>query len=118
MAQQTPEALWSLLGTLAWGDIGPLTFYRNRWGRITVFGKTWPTGIPTARQLQQRFRLTVIASLWRNLDFDQKAQWNLAARRASLCLTGYNLFVHYHYTKDDNAIRTLEHQTHTTLLGP
>jgi hypothetical protein len=31
-------------------------------------------------------------------------------------MTGYNLFLYWQLNADDSAIRTLEHQTSTTLL--
>lgn len=56
------------------------------------------------------------AKQWQLLNAPDKRNWELAARRASLCMHGYDLWQHYCMTHDNSAIRTLEHQTDTNLL--
>jgi hypothetical protein len=84
--------------------------------RIVTFLKTRPLNPPTPLQLQNQNRMKLAALAWRALPLDTRRQWELATRRASLCLNGYNLWVYHHFTGNDQAILTLSRQTGTTLL--
>ena len=116
MAHQPARALYSVLGWVVWGDLGPVTLYRDHQGKIVSYAKTWPADPASDAQLAQRARYTAAAAAWQALTPPQRRQWELATRRGSLCLGGYALYVHWSTTHDDKAIHTLERQTHTTLL--
>ncbi len=116
MAKQPLRALLSIFGFVVWGDLGPLTLYRNKKARIVAFAKTWPHKPASPAQVIQRTRMIEAAQAWQNLSADEQFQWNVATRRACLCAHGYDLFCHWHMTQDTLAIRTLERQTRTTLL--
>lgn len=118
MAKQPLTNLYSVFGFLIWGDLGPVTMYRNKKGRIVAFSKTWPKKPASPEQQIQRQRFTDAAAAWRALTAAARQQWELATRRASLCMHGYDLFVHWHTSQDDEAIQTLQRQTGTTLLPP
>lgn len=116
MAHQVPRSLLTVLGFLKWGDIGPLTLYKNKQGKLVAFAKTWPTkpASPAQQILRDLFRAAALA--WNDLHPDVRAQWELATKRASLCMHGYDLWVSHFVKPDLPAIQTLEHQTNTTLL--
>jgi len=116
MALEPNPSLFNTLGTVIWGDLGPLTMYRSKRKKLVVFKKTWPDQPASERQLTWRATWKAAATAWRALTQPQRHQWALAARRASLCATGYNLWLHWKLTGDDAAIRTLEQQTKTQLL--
>ncbi len=118
MAHQLPIALFSIFGFVIWGDFGPLTLYRDKQGKIVAFEKTWPDKPASPLQTIQRQRFADAAAAWQSLTFTARGQWETASRRASLCMHGYDLFVHWHLSADDQAIKTLERQTGTTLLAP
>lgn len=118
MAHSPPRELLCFLGFVAWGDIGPLTMYTSKRGKLVVFPKTWPKGEVSEDQLAQRAKFTAAAAAWQELTPLKRAQWDLASRRASLCMHGYDLFVHWHTLGDNAAIATLERQTNTSLLPP
>lgn len=118
IAQQLPSSLLCLLGFVAWGDLGPLTLYTNKRGRLVAFPKTFPKGEVSHEQTAQRAKFTAAAAAWQALTPSKRAQWELASRRASLCMHGYDLFVHWHTLADDRTIATLERQTSTSLLPP
>lgn len=118
MAHQTLDHLYCMLGFVLWGDLGPTTIYRNKKGRVVFFEKTWPHKPPSDAQTTQRQKFTDAAAAWKNLPAPWRARWDLATRRASLCMHGYDLFVHYHTTNDTAAIQTLERQTSLQLLTP
>lgn len=116
MPVQPRPSLFNLFGLVAWGDLGPLTMYRRPDGRLVIFSKTWPDKPPSPAQAAQRTLFSAAATAWRALNASQRAQWAAAAARSSLCMTGYNLFLHWALTGDDLAIRTIQRQTRTTLL--
>jgi hypothetical protein len=107
-----------LWGTLAWGDFADLTIYKGHRCQIVVFAKTWPDKPPSPFQLARRALFKAAAVSWEALSPAARAQWELATRRASLTMHGWNLFLHWKLTGDDKAIETLERQTGTTLLPP
>jgi len=113
---QPPQNLLAWIGFVTWGDLHDVTIYRNKKGKVVMFSKTWPKKPPSPEQIEWRTKYTNAAALWRALPPTARHQWHLATRRASLTMTGYNLFVHYVITHDEKAIRTLERQTGTTLL--
>lgn len=118
MPHQTLDHLFTCLGFVIWGDLGPTTIYRNHKGKVVFFAKTWPHKPASPAQTVQRQKFIDAAAAWQNLARNARAQWNLATRRASLCCHGYDLYVHWHLTHDDATIRTLERQTGTQMLSP
>ncbi|MDD3530471.1 MAG: hypothetical protein PHS77_11395 [Gallionellaceae bacterium] len=114
---KTPHRnLLSCFGFVIWGDLDSLTIYRDKHGNIVSFAKTYPDKPPSQEQLAVRQRLRDTAAAWHSLTPERRRQWELATRRAPLCMHGYNLFVHWHQTGDDRTIRTIQRQTKTTLL--
>jgi len=118
MAHQIPQRLLTCLGFLKWGDIGPLTFYKNKRGKLVAFNKTWPTGPPSPGQKILRDQFRAAAAAWKALAPGKRLQWELASQRASLAMAGYALFVHHQLVHDDHAIQAVERQTFTHLLPP
>jgi len=118
MPHQNPRALFTCLGFVIWGDLGPTTIYRNKQGKVVFFDKTWPHKPPSPAQVDQRARITAAAAAWQTLTPAARSNWERATRKASLCCHGYDLFVHWTLTKDDAAIETLERQTGFPLLPP
>ncbi len=118
MAHQRLDHLFTVLGFVIWGDLGPTTIYRNHRGLVTFFNKTWPHKPPSPEQVIQRAKFTDAATAWQSLTRQEKDQWHKATRVACLCMHGYDLFVHWYTSGDTAAIRTLERQTGTTLLPP
>ena len=116
MAHQSIDHLYCALGFVIWGDLGHLTIYRNKRGLVTWFEKTWPHKSPSPAQILQRAKFIEAAAAWQALTFLERRQWNLATARASLCMTGYDLFIHWRLSGDSAAIATLENQTRTSLL--
>ena len=118
MPHTTPENVYSLLGFIIWGDLNEVTIYRNKKGKMVWFAKTYPDKPASAAQLVNREKMTGYAADWQALSAETRAEWELATKRASLTMQGYNLFVHWKFTEDDTAIRQIERQTNTSLLPP
>lgn len=118
MAVIGPLPPFSLWGIVISGDFGDLSMFRGHQCQVIVYAKTWPDRPPSAEQLAHRALYKAAADAWRLLTPDAREQWHLAARRASLTMHGYNLWLHWKLTGDDQTIATLERQTNTTLLPP
>jgi len=118
MAQQPRPNLLSLLGLIYWGDIAELTIYKSQRGKLVWFQKTWPKEPASPKQIQYRTAYKIAAKEWQTLTKPEKAQYALATRGASLCMTGYNLWMYAATTGDPAVVDTIEHQTDTTLTRP
>lgn len=117
MAFEPIPGLSLYLGLVAWGDIGETTVYKTKRGKVVWLKKTYPDKPASPKQLARRAIWSAAAAAWKALTATQRNQWELASRRASLCMHGFDLWMHWSLTGDDAAMETLERQTHTTLLA-
>lgn len=104
----TDRRFVSILGFRPTGDLGPLTFYTAKNGKIVVFPRAPPLQPPSQRQRHQRNLFRHAAAVWQTLPGSRRAQWTALARDNYLRITGYNLFVYYQLKHDAAAIRTLK----------
>lgn len=112
----TPANKRQLLGFSQTGDLGPYTVYTSVRRQPVWFYKSPPQKPPSDRQIQQRLRFAAAAEAWQQMGHSQRRTWSAAARKAGLYLSGYNLWIYYQITRNAAIIRTIEHQTSTTLL--
>lgn len=113
----TPSSnVLSILGWRPTGDLGGLTAYTSKRGKVVWFLKAPPTCPPTDWQIHQRNVFRLIAMAWQGLSDAAREQWHLAEVRGRLNITGYNLFTWWSITHDNATIRTIEHQTNTSLI--
>lgn len=117
MAHQI-EKFVGILGFVTWGDIGPLTIYRTKRGRMVFFAKAPPLCPASLAQQANQDLWRLAAVNWKRMDADRRARWELASKRASLSITGYNLFVYWSTTNDTTAVQTVERITGLDLLPP
>lgn len=82
-----------LLGWNQQGDLGPITTYTSKTGKLVVFPRSPPLNPPTPEQTAMRQRFKLIAALWRMMTHEQKQKWRTAAEKHRLRMTGYGLFV-------------------------
>lgn len=106
----------NLMGFRPTGDLGPLTGYTSKRGRAVWYLKAPPKEPPTGYQIHYRNLFRLVAMAWQSLPSQKRADWSDAARRASLRITGYNLYLWYSHTRDAAVVHTVEHQTGFTLL--
>jgi len=105
-----------LCGFSPTGDFGPLTGYTSKRGKAVWYMKAPPKTPPTGWQRLQRWRFRLAALAWNSLTSSQRADWLLAAPKARLNITGYNLFIWYQLMRETPVIRTVERQSGVTLL--
>jgi hypothetical protein len=108
--------LLALLGFNCTGDVGPWTLYTSKRGALVFYPRVPALSPPSAQQFSQRQRFSQAASLWRMMPQSARDNWELATKRASLKLTGYNLFTFWYTRRDLDIIRTIERQTSLQLL--
>jgi len=116
MPRRPPKKFRSFLGFRPTGDLGGMTAWTNQRGRVVWIDKSPPLNPPSVLQQQFRDQFRLAATAWRAMPAERRAAWLLAARRAHLYITGYNLWVWFQRTNDAETIRTIERQTHLSLL--
>ena len=113
---ETPYRFMSLLGFVSSGDLGPITCYRSKLGKIVVFSKTWPKHPPTMAQLTGRARMSFGAEQWRGFNETYKEAWRSAARKANLNQTGYNLWIVWWMNKREGEARAINDLGYGSLM--
>lgn len=107
--------LANVLGISIQGDLGDLTMYRSIDRRVVIFPWTQPKEPPTLWQNHNRQKFKIIASAWSLLDQAARDLWELAAVRAWLRITGYNLFTWWMLKADRAALATIQRQSGVNL---
>lgn len=106
---------FDLLGFRVMGDVAGITVYTDRHFRKVAYKKAPPDkpASPSQRAYRDRFAFAVRA--WKSLNDEQKAQLEVAVHRASLCLTGQNLFTSCLLRSKQTVYETVARQTNTVL---
>ena len=117
MALSGPPLIPAMLGLTVQGDLGGWTFYTSRRHKIVFYPQAPPLNPASYDQSHYRATFKAAAMNWTALTRPQKSAWTTAAQHASLTITGNNLFMAWFMTRNTPMIRTLERQTHITLLN-
>lgn len=107
-----------LLGLVVSGDLGGMTIYTDRFGKKVYYPKAPPTKPPSPLQVIQRGRFRLAQADYMQLPSADKRAFELLAQRASLCLTGQNLFIHVALDHDYVFLDTLQHQWKVNVPDP
>jgi hypothetical protein len=106
------------LGLIVSGDIDGLTIYTDRHGRKVAYPKAPPKEPPTDFQIYYRNRFKTAQANYMALTAPQKADYEDLTKRANLCLTGQNLFIHVALKHTFGLLDTLQQQTGVTVVPP
>lgn len=106
-----------LLGFDLTGDFAGLTAYTNNAGRAVLYPRASPLNPPSDAQQLQRDAITEAANAWGHLGQETRDKWQQAARRASLRITGYNLWTYWWLRRDTPVIATVSNQTGIDLVS-
>lgn len=106
----------NILGLGIQGDIGDITCYRSTPGGVIWFTKAPPKCPATDLQNQLREKWRLIILDWTELPGASRAAWSLIVERASLSLSGINLYIWWRCSQDNSIIQTLERQTGIEVL--
>jgi hypothetical protein len=112
------HTIFRIIGLKCQGDLGPITCYTDRHNRVVWYPKAPPKEPPTDLQLTRRARFTLAGQLWNELTIEQREEWTLAARRAHLRISGYNLFTYLITSHRYDVIKTIEFQSDIQLTYP
>jgi len=112
---QTKPNLISLYGLNIQGDLGGMTAYRSARQRFTWFAATTPKIAASIPQAAQRLKWAQAAALWSAMSEQDKNQWRDATRKARLCITAYNLWIHALTTPAADLLATIARKTGITL---
>lgn len=108
---------FAFIGFRPTGDVAGYTAYTNRKGRVVWFIKSPPKTPFTRLQLRHMRAFEFAARAWSHQTQETRNDWNRAARRAHLYLSGYSLWMHWQLKRDRPAIATIERQSGIQLLG-
>jgi len=108
----------TLLGFKVQGDLGPITCYTSRQNKVVWYLKAPPKDPPSDDQVKHRDTFRYVGLCWQNMAEPEKDNWNEAARKAHLRISGYNLFTYWVIKGDIEAIRTIVNQTSMILSMP
>lgn len=105
----------SLWGLLVSGDWGPFTIYTKGDGQKVVFPISPPTKPPSPDQIVQRNLFASAQASWTRLTPDEKQALEDAARKASLIMTGQNVWMSCWLRRDPYTLEGLQDQTGVQL---
>ncbi len=115
MAWGTNASLWGLEVS---GDFGPLTVYTDRFGKKVAYPKSPPKEPASPLQVQQRSRFRSAQKEYSSLSVSDKKDYEDLVNRASLCMTGQNLFIHTALRDTFAQLATLQRQWGITVTPP
>jgi len=110
------DKILTLLGFKVQGDLGPITCYTSKRNKVVWYLKAPPKEPPSEHQIANRLAFANYANCWNEINADQKKIWNTIAERAHLRISGFNLFMYFYLTGDEQAIRTCCHHAGKSLL--
>lgn len=113
----TPSLL-NLLGIEISGDLGDLTLFRDRFGKLISFQKSPPNKPASALQQAQRARFQCLVRAWTSLPESQRAAYELASRSLSLMCTGHNVWMHVGLTGAYDELATIARLSKQSLEPP
>jgi hypothetical protein len=116
MADTTiPPSLW---GIMVSGDVGDLTVYTDRYGKKVFYKKAPPEKPASVLQALQRGRFRDAMANWKALPQATRDDWETVSLRASLCMTGLNMWIHFSLKGTMAGLHTFVHQTGILLDYP
>lgn len=107
-----------LLGFMVSGDIGGFTIYTDRFYRKVIFPIAPPCEPPSPMQVKQRARFASAMASWRAADQADRDGFEEISLRASLCMTGLNLWIHTCLKGTFVQLATLQRQTGVSVNDP
>jgi hypothetical protein len=105
-------------GLMVAGDVGDLTVWTNKNGRIIVAPKSPPDKPPTPPQIRQRQRFALAMQHWHKETDQTRTDWETLTNRLSLCAVGLNVYISLSLVPDDERLNTMNRQAHLSLPPP
>jgi hypothetical protein len=108
----------NVIGLIVSGDLAGQTIYSDKFMRKVWFPQAPPKKPPSPMQVKQRARFATAMANWKSQTDAVKEAWEQITLRASLVMTGHNLWVHFSLSGDFVALETLQQQTRVTVANP
>ncbi len=108
----------SMLGLVVSGDLAGQTIYTDRFGRKVYFEQAPPKQGPSPMQIIQRARFAEALRNWSDASIATRDGYESISLRASLCMTGLNLWIHVSLRHTTELLATLQRQTGLTVADP
>lgn len=108
----------SVIGLVVSGDLAGMTIYTDRYMRKVWFPQAPPCEPPSPMQVKQRARFAEAMANWNALTDQVKADWEQITLRASLIMTGHNLWVRVSLRGEFKLLATLQRQTGISVANP
>jgi hypothetical protein len=112
------RAAFSFLGLEVSGDLADVTMWRTRRGKIVCYPRTVPGEPASPPQLLHRVHFFQSVERWKLLTPSQKADYEEAAKRCSLPMTGHNLWIRWTFAGNASEKATIERLSGITLIAP
>jgi hypothetical protein len=103
------------LGLIVSGDVDGYTIYTDMKGRKVAFPQAPPKEPPSPLQISHRARFRQAQEAWTALTVPEKEALELACQRASLAMTGQNIYIAIALKNQPGLVETLERQTDLAL---
>lgn len=107
----------AVLGLQVAGDLGELTYYTTRRGKVVAYPISPPKELPSPAQIVCRQRFRDAQAAWSALSAEDKARWEAASLKGSCPATGQNLYMSAALT-ESAWVATLSTQTGIPLTPP
>lgn len=114
----SPPLAASLLGIYVSGDLGGLTIYTTKHGKKVWYQEAPALKPASAMQQAQRDRFASAQAEWKSLSPSIKADLEALVNKASLCLTGQNLWIRVAIRHEAETLNTLMRQTGINVPQP
>jgi len=108
----------SVIGLIVSGDVDGITIYTDRYNRKVAYPKAPPKEPPTQMQVDVRNRFKSAQAEYMGLTPLQKEAYESLTKKANLCMTGQNLFIHVAMKLTYGTLTTLQEQTGVTVVPP
>jgi len=115
MAHTVPP---SAFGLIVSGDVADITIYTDRFGKKVAYPKSPPKEPPSHLQSLLRNRFKVAQKSYMLESPSSKADWELLAQKANLCMTGQNLYISVSMRRTYDILDTLMNQTGVSVNPP
>lgn len=101
----------NLLGIAVVGDLGDITHYTDRFGKIVCYPKVKEQNKRSVKRNICRSRFKYAQQCWAALSIDEKRVLEEAARRVSITMTGQNLYISCCLRNDPSVYQTVAKQS-------
>jgi len=113
-----PNDLLPWLGWHITGDFGPYTAYTSPTQGIVLFLKASLKDAASPAQVAHRNRWRTALANWHATTPDERRRWMTLAKRCQIPFHGLALWIHFSFSQDADALKTLRRQSHVDVTMP